>query len=108
LPRSARLPINRCNLPAVILGSLTFQRHPTPLVIDGVAELHRDFFIRLDHLKLPHQRAEVFRDYMTVAFRLDVPLTKVLFHCTLLPGVLQGEGEYLVIGGAYGVNWATL
>lgn len=73
LPKSARLPINRCNLPAVILGSLTFQRHPTPLVLDGVAELHSDLFVRLDRLKLPHQRAAVFRDYMTVAFRLEHP-----------------------------------
>ena len=73
LPRSARLPINRCNLPAVILGSLTFQRHPTPLVLDGVAELHRDLFERLDRLKLAHQRSEVFRDYITVHFRLEHP-----------------------------------
>lgn len=73
LPKSARLPINRCNLPAVILGSLTFQRHPTPLVIDGVAELHHDLFVRLDQLKLPRQRAATFRDYMTVAFRLEHP-----------------------------------
>lgn len=73
LPKSARLPINRCNLPAVILGSLTFQQHPTPLVLDGVAELHRDLFERLARLKMPHQRAEVFRDYMTVHFRLEHP-----------------------------------
>ncbi|MEW5890243.1 MAG: NAD(+)--dinitrogen-reductase ADP-D-ribosyltransferase [Pseudomonadota bacterium] len=73
LPKSARLPINRCNLPAVILGSLTFQRHPTPLVLDGVAELHRDLFQRFDRLKLVHQRAEVFRDYMTIAFTLEHP-----------------------------------
>jgi len=266
LPRSARLPINRCNLPAVILGSLTFQRHPTPLMLDGVAELHRDLFERLDRLQLPLQRARIFRDYITVAFRLEhpeeigfthhsrksrvkanwlrvlrgwafdpdgreaavlkgwvesrfgltprhhggqlhdptdaachryeemraeglyganaleaqldlvfaycqyefarqpgpthltlfrgvnrvdahevlegessarrvlllnnissfssqreragefgdyileisVPVAKILFHCTLLPGVLQGEGEYLVIGGAYEASWATL
>jgi NAD+---dinitrogen-reductase ADP-D-ribosyltransferase len=268
LPKSARLPINRCNLPAVVLGSLTFQRHPTALVLDGVAELHRDLFERLDRLKLPHQRATVFTDYITVAFRLehpeeigltdktrksrakatwarilrgwafdpdsreaavlkgwvesrfgltarhhigslhdrshlneatyyrfeamradglygtnalesqldlvfaycqyefarqeapthlrlyrgvnrvdahevlddagtqrvlllnnissfssdreragefgdyilcvDIPIAKVLFHCALLPGVWQGEGEYLVIGGAYEVSWATL
>lgn len=73
LPKDARLPINRCNLPAVILGSLTFQRHPTPLALDGVAELHHDLFARLDRLKLPHQRAEVFRDYITVLFRLEHP-----------------------------------
>jgi len=41
LPRSARLPINRCNLPVAILGSLTYLRHPVPLELDGVAELHR-------------------------------------------------------------------
>jgi NAD+--dinitrogen-reductase ADP-D-ribosyltransferase len=67
------LPINRCNLPAVILGGLTFQRYPMPLVLDGVAELHRDLFDRLDRLKLVHQRAEVFRDYITVHFRLEHP-----------------------------------
>jgi NAD+--dinitrogen-reductase ADP-D-ribosyltransferase len=44
LPACARLPINRCNLPAVILGSLTFQHHPTALHIDGVAELHRELY----------------------------------------------------------------
>src|SRR5664279_2741734 len=47
LPRDARLPINRCNLPAVVLGGLTYQQYPSPLLIDGVAELHRDLFRRL-------------------------------------------------------------
>lgn len=70
LPASARLPINRCNLPAVILGSLTFQRHPEPLLIDGVAELHADLFQRLDRLADPEKRASQFMDYMVVRFRL--------------------------------------
>lgn len=70
LPASARLPINRCNLPAVILGSLTFQRHPAPLLIDGVAELHADLFQRLDRLDDPEKRASQFMDYMVVRFRL--------------------------------------
>lgn len=73
LPDHAWLPINRCNLPAVILGSLSFQRHPTELKIDGVEELHHDLFERLDRLHLAHQRAQVFRDYMTVVFRLERP-----------------------------------
>ncbi|MFC5301621.1 NAD(+)--dinitrogen-reductase ADP-D-ribosyltransferase [Azospira restricta] len=72
LPRGARLPINRCNLPAVILGSLTYQRHPTPLVLDGVAELHRDLFRRLDAAPAA-ARPQVFRDYLTVHFRLEAP-----------------------------------
>lgn len=73
LPREARLPINRCNLPAVILGSLSFQHNPSPLLLDGVAELHADLFRRLAAAAQPAQRAEVFRDYMTVRFRLEWP-----------------------------------
>lgn len=70
LPREARLPINRCNLPAVVLGGLTYQQHPSPLLIDGVAELHADLFRRLA-AAAPEARAEVFRDYMTVHFQLE-------------------------------------
>ena len=72
LPRDARLPINRCNLPAVVLGGLTYQQHPSPLLIDGVAELHSDLFRRLD-AALSTARADVFRDYVTVHFRLERP-----------------------------------
>lgn len=73
LPRSACLPINRVNLPAVILGSLTFQQHPTPLTIDGVQALHRDLMRRLDAIKDPGNRAQQFVDYMTVHFSLHAP-----------------------------------
>ncbi|MEY2632463.1 MAG: hypothetical protein RIR00_1117 [Pseudomonadota bacterium] len=66
------MPINRCNLPAVVLGSLTYQRFPTPLLLDGVAELHRDLFRRLEAAPAA-SRAEVFRDYLTVHFRLERP-----------------------------------
>lgn len=72
LPRDARLPINRCNLPAVVLGGLTYQREPSPLLIDGVAELHRDLFRRLE-AAAPPDAAAVFRDYLTVRFRLEWP-----------------------------------
>lgn len=71
LPSSARLGINRCNLPAVILGSLTFQRHPTPLIIDGVRELYADLFRRLEREPTASGRAQVFVDYLVVHFRLD-------------------------------------
>lgn len=71
LPKSARLPINRCNIPAVILGSVTFQRHPTDLLLDGVAELHADLLRRLDGIADAAARAQAFRDYMTVHFRLE-------------------------------------
>lgn len=73
LPREARLPINRCNLPAVILGGPTYQRNPTPLVLDGVAELHAALFRRLDDINDAGNRADYFRDYLTVHFRLENP-----------------------------------
>jgi len=73
LPRDARLPINRCNLPAVILGGPTYQQHPAPLFLDGVAELHSDLFRRLEACAQAEQRASVFTDYVTVHFRLERP-----------------------------------
>lgn len=71
LPSWARLSINRCNLPAVILGSYTYQQHPSPLVLDGVLELHRDFFSLLDAEASEAVRLQLFYDYMSVSFRLD-------------------------------------
>jgi NAD+--dinitrogen-reductase ADP-D-ribosyltransferase len=73
LPRSARLPINRCNLPPGILGGLTFQRAPVALELDGVAQLHRGFFGLLDTLDDAAQRAEAFAMHMKACFYLDEP-----------------------------------
>lgn len=70
LPRGARLPINRCNLPAAIIGGLTYQQNPAPLVIDGVWELHRSLFEMLAGLPDAALRAQRFIDYMVVSFRL--------------------------------------
>jgi len=71
LPASARLPLNRCNLPAVILGSLTYQRHPVPLEIDGIRAFHADLFDALASLDGHAERAQRFQDYMTVHFCLE-------------------------------------
>lgn len=46
------------------------------------------------------ERAGEFGD---VILRCVIPRQKVLFHEGLLPGHLQGEQEYLVIGGLYNV-----
>jgi NAD+--dinitrogen-reductase ADP-D-ribosyltransferase len=73
LPTWARLPINRCNLPAAILGSLTFQRHPVPLMLDGVAELHHGLFEALARLDDPAERARAFMAFMDAEFSLDRP-----------------------------------
>ena len=71
LPTQASLLINRCNLPAAILGSTTFQRHPTPLYIDGVLPLHKNLFRELEYNKLREQRARLFTAYMKAHFMLD-------------------------------------
>lgn len=111
LPKSACLPINRCNLPAAILGGLTFQRHPAPLLLDGVAELHADLFPLLDSLSEPVDRAGRFMDYMTVHFRL-----KALEEAGLISALpadarrsrpkLRGRADYLrmVRGWAFDPN----
>lgn len=71
LPSWARLPINRCNLPAVILGSVTFQRHPAALKLDGVEELHAELFALLDTIDDAAERARLFRESLNAHFCLD-------------------------------------
>ena len=71
LPAYARLPVNHCNLPAVILGSLSFQQHPAALSIDGIDELHKKLFAALRPIQTHPQRAEYFMDYMVVHFRIN-------------------------------------
>ena len=73
LPRHARLPINHCNLPAAILGSLTFQHAPAALAIDGVAALHRPLFDLLNDIADAPERAQRFSGYMSAHFHLDQP-----------------------------------
>lgn len=73
LPRSARLPINRCNLPANILGGLAFNAHPCALALDGVQTLHRPLFAMLEDMDEADVRAEGFMHYMTEHFRLSRP-----------------------------------
>lgn len=73
LPKAARLPINRCNLPAAILGGLTYQRTPTALAIDGVAALHRPLLDLLDEIDDAAERAQRFVGYMEAHFRLSHP-----------------------------------
>ena len=50
----------------------------------------------LNSFTCSRERACEFGDYILA---VDIPLTKIFFHCGLLPGVLQGEDEFLVIGG---------
>ena len=71
LPAYARLSINHCNLPAVILGSLTFQQHPVTLILDGVQELHAELLSHLARVSVREERTIHFMDYMKSGFLLD-------------------------------------
>lgn len=73
LPRHARLPINRCNLPPGILGGLTFQLHPAVLELDGVGNLHKPLFTLLDDTEELAERAAHFGRYMEHHFHLSHP-----------------------------------
>ena len=70
LPVFARTSLNRCNLPAVVLGGCTYQQYPAPLSIDCVAELHREFFQNIETILSPNERIVHFRQYMCSAFLL--------------------------------------
>ncbi|MBK1704008.1 NAD(+)--dinitrogen-reductase ADP-D-ribosyltransferase [Halochromatium glycolicum] len=71
LPAGARLSLNRCNLPAVILGGLTYQAHPVALEIDGIRAFHKDLFELLAPIDDARERAERFVDYIAAHFCLD-------------------------------------
>lgn len=70
MPMFACSSLNRCNIPATILGGQTYQQHPIPLFIDCVAELHKDFFLSLETILSTQQRTLHFRQYMCSAFLL--------------------------------------
>jgi len=73
LPAYARLPVNHCNYPAIILGSLTFQRYPEAIFLDNVATFHQSLFNRLDKIDAPTDRAMAFETYMQASFLLSAP-----------------------------------
>jgi len=59
----------------------------------------------LNSFTCSRERACEFGDY---TLEVNIPLTKIFFQCGLLPGVLQGEDEFLVIGGVVDVNLPTI
>jgi NAD+--dinitrogen-reductase ADP-D-ribosyltransferase len=59
----------------------------------------------LNSFTCSRERACEFGDYILA---VDIPLTKIFFHCGLMPGVLQGEDEFLVVGGVVEVTLSTM
>jgi NAD+--dinitrogen-reductase ADP-D-ribosyltransferase len=61
-------------------------------------------FNNLSSFTSDRDRADEFGDYLLTA---QVPLSKIFYHTLLLPGLLQGEDEFTVIGGLYEVSIAA-
>jgi NAD+--dinitrogen-reductase ADP-D-ribosyltransferase len=104
LPRHARLPVNRCNLPAAILGSLTFQRSPVALRLDAVEALHRDLFRRLRRLPTAGERRALFLTHMAVSFQLDHPEESGWDAASRHPGRPKADYRRLLRGWMFDSN----
>lgn len=66
------LPINHCNIPAWLLASLAYQRHPIPIELDGIDTWYPELFAELGE-SCPKSRAEGFDEFMAARFRLPQP-----------------------------------
>lgn len=62
--------LNRCNLSPWFIASEDFQENPQPIEIDGVRNLDRWLFRRLEQIDDPDERIRVFHDYVCVKFGL--------------------------------------
>jgi len=71
LPSNAQLQINRCNLPASIIGGLTYNEQPVPLLLDSVAEMHKNLFLHLKKFDDIAIRRSLFYEYMNGHFQLS-------------------------------------
>jgi len=71
LPGNAKISINHYNLPASILGGLTYNSYPVPLLLDGVNELHKNLFDFLTSISDFHERRSLFYEYMQAHFQLS-------------------------------------
>ncbi len=62
--------MNLCTLPPWVIASHHFNSNPQPLEIQGVRRSNRDFFLRLEKLEDPLDRARQLHDYLDVSFQL--------------------------------------
>jgi NAD+--dinitrogen-reductase ADP-D-ribosyltransferase len=58
----------------------------------------------LNSFTLDRERADEFGDFI---LEVQVPLPKVFFTHRLLPGVLKGEDEFVVVGGVAEMRIST-
>lgn len=71
LPANAQLLMNHCNLPAAIIGGLSYNEQPIPLYVDGAREFYKDLFIYLENVNTFNERINLFSKYMQAHFQLN-------------------------------------
>jgi NAD+--dinitrogen-reductase ADP-D-ribosyltransferase len=71
----------------------------------GLGGWRRVLLNNLNSFTGDRERACEFGDYI---LEVEVPLPKVFFYNSLLPGMLKGEEEWVVIGGVYEVRMSCL
>lgn len=88
---------NLVGIPAGLLGTVEFNRHPQPLHIAGARETHSGLFRLLHASKHAEEAAERFAHYMAIAFDLQRPL-----HST--PGPRRFRPSYLKLLQGWGFD----
>ncbi|HEY3308330.1 MAG TPA: NAD(+)--dinitrogen-reductase ADP-D-ribosyltransferase [Desulfuromonadaceae bacterium] len=61
----------------------------------------REQIVRINNLVSFTSEEERAWEFGSTVWEVQVPLCKIFFYNDLLPGILKGEGEYLVVGGDY-------
>lgn len=64
------IPFNRCNLPAWLLASVSYQQQPVPLLLDSVSTWYQPLFTELAAIAEPTAQAEHFNAFMAQRFGL--------------------------------------
>ena len=64
----------------------------------------RESIVRMNNLVSFTNEEERAWEFGRTVWQTTVPLCKIFFYNDLLPGILQGEDEYLIIGGEYRVK----
>lgn len=73
--------------------------------LTGLVQDSRTAMVRLNNLSSFTSTRSIADEFGDTIIEVEVPIVKVLFFNELLkPHALQGESEYLVIGGDYRVN----
>lgn len=71
-------------------------------ILDTIGK--REQIVRMNNLVSFTNEEERAWEFGRTVWKTTVPLCKIFFYTDLLPGILRGEDEYVIIGGEYRVQ----